>query len=283
MKGSFEQLKLAIKPMGELRYGGPQALKVNCPNCENNGGPADKFNLEVSYSLGIFHCWACNIKGGLSRLIKLYGYKEYATWFEADHIPKEEKESTVFELPQTVPVYLNEKAYTYLKEQRGITLDIIKQKDIRYCYIGSYNDNIIFPSYDEYGQLNYYCAHNYNKGKYTERKGNKFTCFYENQIDKNIPIILTEGVYDALSVPNCIPLLGLKIRKELLDFIADRHIILALDSVVEQKAKDKVAKQLLTTCKTLEILNLGQYKDLNEAFVKDANWLKSKLLPYYEA
>jgi len=61
MKGTELQLIEALQPLKEHKKQAGQ-LKYNCPRCENELNYArDKFNLEVSYSQEIFHCWSCHL------------------------------------------------------------------------------------------------------------------------------------------------------------------------------------------------------------------------------
>ena len=64
--------------LGESKQGGYisgcSQYQWNCPSCaEEKGGVDYKYNLEISFTLGKFHCWACDTKGNISYLIKKYG------------------------------------------------------------------------------------------------------------------------------------------------------------------------------------------------------------------
>lgn len=282
MKGTYQQLQLALTPLGEPKGGGHEQLKYNCPNCENNGFPIDKYNLEVSFPKNTWHCWCCNKSGNLYSIVKQYGYKDYAVWFKQHRDTILEKATTtILELPKTVALHNHKDAYEYVLN-RNIHPSIIKQRNIRYCYDGKYKGNIIFPSYHKDGQLSYFVAHSYIHRKYQEKKTPEHICFYENQIDKNLPIILTEGVYDALSVPNAIPLLGLKLPKKLLDFIANCDIILAVDPEVKHETKRQMIKDIKSVAKSLKEFEIVPYKDLNDCYIKDSSYLKEKLNEFYK-
>ena len=72
---------------------------------------------------------------------------------------------------------------------------------------------IIIPSYDEFGDLNYYIARDYsgknNKRKYNNPEVPKTSyIFDECMINWYEDITLVEGVFDHIVVPNSIPLLG---------------------------------------------------------------------------
>ena len=50
--------------------------QFNCPYCaDEKGGVDNKYNLEVSFALGKFHCWSCGNAGSLSKLIRARGGK----------------------------------------------------------------------------------------------------------------------------------------------------------------------------------------------------------------
>ena len=66
--------------LGESKQGGYDSgvnqYQFNCPHCaDEKGGVDNKFNLEISFTLGKFHCWSCGSAGSISRLIKLRGGK----------------------------------------------------------------------------------------------------------------------------------------------------------------------------------------------------------------
>ena len=51
--------------------------QFNCPNCAEEKGYVDnKYNLEISFSIGKYHCWSCGISGNISSLVKSLGGKE---------------------------------------------------------------------------------------------------------------------------------------------------------------------------------------------------------------
>ena len=66
--------------LGESKQGGYEKTvyqyQFNCPHCaDEKGGIDNKYNLEVSFALGKYHCWSCNSAGSLSKLIKNKGGK----------------------------------------------------------------------------------------------------------------------------------------------------------------------------------------------------------------
>ena len=176
MKGSLEQLKKALEPMGLVKTLGNQ-LKVNCPRCEGElGMEVDKFNLEVNYNKNMFHCWACNTSGNLHTLVKKYGVKEFASLFKTNLVDNfkdenSEVEEKPLELPKHAINVLNiPHAAKYLLNTRKIPKQKIRERNIKYCYDGEFKDCIIFPSYDSNNILNGFVSHNLTTKKYKKKK-----------------------------------------------------------------------------------------------------------------
>jgi DNA primase len=282
MKGTYTQLKLALNPLGDVKEGGGE-LKYNCPRCEKAGAPKDKFNLQVRYSINAFHCWACDYKGPLFKLIKEYGYKEFLDLFqttEKNIVNKTKQKRKQVYIPEyCINALNNDEARNYLFS-RKITKEQIIQRQIKYCYSGEHKGCIIFPSYNEQNKLTCFVSHNFKEGKYKNYKSEEFTVFYETFIDKRSPIILTEGVYDALVLPNAIPLLGLTISEKLLLFLSNTIVYLIVDSVVEKKQVKKMLKELNKVSKASAIFLEG-YKDANEAAQASPTALSCLLKNFY--
>lgn len=285
MKGTKQQFLLAMSPLGDPKVGGQQ-IKYDCPHCmETSGSGEDKHNLECNYGLNKFHCWSCGYSGNLYKLVKERGLKDYAKLFKTERefksLEEENDESVIFELPKhTTPAYniLNAKIYLL---SRGINSTLIRKNNIRYCVEGVYKDCIIFPSY-EGGRLISFVTHNIKSKKYKNHRSDSYRGFYLEKIDKRFPIIITEGVYDALVVPNAIPLLGLAIKDELLDFLANSNVLLCLDNGVEAGLKKGLIKQLKSVCDSIKDVTWEtKYKDINELYCKDKKQLTSLLKQYY--
>jgi len=138
------------------------------------------------------------------------------------------------------PEYKN--AMHYLTE-RGITMKQIVKYNIGYCKEGLYSRRVIIPSYNCDGQLNYFVSRSYypdEKMKYKNPPISKNVICLESQIDWNEPIILCEGVFDAITIRrNAIPLLGkfpskLLIEKIFMSGVSD--IVISLDNDAKTEA-----------------------------------------------
>ena len=80
--------------LGDSKQGqylnGIEQYQFCCPKCaEENGGVADnKFNLEINFKLGKYHCWKCDSKGNIIKLIKKYGGNELAREYKEKEMLK---------------------------------------------------------------------------------------------------------------------------------------------------------------------------------------------------
>lgn len=282
-----EILLKALIPLGNFKICGEQ-IKLNCPRCENElGMAADKYNLEVNTTKLAYKCWACGQHGSVYGLIHKYGYKEFANHFKTkkeDIIDSNISKEEIFELPPHLINAINiEEVVDYLVNERGLTKHQIKQRNIKFCFEGYYKGCIIFPSYDSTGRLNAFVSHDLITKKYRKKKAKHFTCFYESFIDKNSLIIITEGIYDALVVPNAIPLLGTEINESVLDFLAETNNLIIVDNDVNEKVLKQMVKTICSVSnKTYQHSINKKYKDLNLYHTSDKVNLKKEIEKYYE-
>jgi len=283
MKGTYDQLLRALTPLGEVKVCGSQ-LKFNCPRCENElKNPIDKFNLEINFQKNAGKCWACGLSGSLYSFISQYGYKDFAPLFKSENkVNYEETKEKKVSLPLELSNVCNfPEVNTYLKK-RGLTSEFIKEREIKYCFDGYFKNNIVFPSYNTKGELVAIVMQNFYTKQYRKFLSSDFVCFYENFINKNSLIIMTEGVFDGGVIPNSLILLGTEINDKILDFLIDADVLLILDADVNKDLIEKKVNQLKSTCKSVQYLILTpEQDDVNFFFTKNPNLLKSKLLPYY--
>ena len=255
---------------------------------ENNGIPDNKYNLEISFSLGKYHDWSTDNGGNLSRLIKKWGTKELLNQYFT--IINDIKESKYYDLelfkdngedlgyynqlklPLTfrkidLKICKKQKLIEYLKE-RNITQDIIDFYNIGYTTWDEEKwqdrDRIIIPSYDDEGELNYWVGRDFindkqrkSKTKYKNCKADKNKIvFQENKIQWNNDIILVEGGIDAIVYPNIIALLGKVLKKDTQTYKylyekANANIVICLDG--DTKIEE--------TKKIYNLLNVGRLQN----------------------
>lgn len=239
--------------------------EFDCPACaEDKGLPVGKgdgkHKLAVNLKRNKYHCWVCslqnNMQGDIPNLIKRYGNKKILKEYEVirpsiydiDFKPKTITED--LKLPDgfklmsetTNDGYKYFKALNYLNE-RGINKDIIKEYNIGYTTIGKYKNRIIIPSYDDFGDLNFFVSRAWDKWvkpKYLNPDIPKQEfIFNENLINWDATIYLVEGVFDHIVVPNSIPILGKTLYNKLkLTLInkAKSDIVILLDSDAKDNA-----------------------------------------------
>lgn len=150
----------------------------------------------------------------LSRIVKLpKSSQTQETKEEYVSLPYEYKRLT-----ETHTDFSYAKAMKYLKN-RGIESYDIERYDIGYCDKGDYAGRIIVPSYDADNKLNYFLARDFTGNAYLKYKNppvSKDVVVFENQIDFSEPLILCEGVFDAMAIRrNAIALLGKNIPNKL--------------------------------------------------------------------
>ena len=233
----------------------------HCPFCNHH-----KKKLQVNLETQKWHCWVCN-KGGhkigillrklnapkqiISEVLKILG--------DYRGISKEKEEVTEYNvsLPQCYkplwiksedPIYKN--AIHYLNKRNIGPIDILRYS-MGFCSSGGYSNRIIIPSYDRDGRLNYFIARDIfpnSKFKYKNPPMSKDMIGFEMYINWKEPIVLCEGVFDAIAIRNnAIPLLGKFPSKTLLKKLAEeqpKKIYVALDTDAKKDAL-KLVKSLM--------------------------------------
>jgi len=169
------------------------------------------------------------------------------------------------------------KKYLY---ERGITdNDFIKYR-IGYSTSGEYGGRVIIPSYSESGALNYFVARSYdgNYFKYNNPEASKDIIFFENLINWNVPIILCEGVFDAMAIRrNAIPILGKSISNALYKKIITsnvKDIYIALDTDARDRAL-QIAEKFLNQGKRVFLIDLPDKDPSEMGFVTFTKYIQS--------
>lgn len=246
----------------------------NCPYCADMEGIKSdgKYNCCVNYRDGYFHCWKCGSAGKISRLLKDFGGKDIVgeyyneiksirdsqeyQLYQNNALVKSElfEEGQILKLPENYRRISSAdkesyKAYKYLKG-RGLDYDIINEFEIGYVpWSDDYKmrSRIIVPSYDQYGNLNYYVTRDYTgkqKLKYINPNIDKKTViFNEGKVNFGENIILCEGVFDSFCLPNSIPLLGKVLNEDfavyqmLIEKARAKIIVLLDDDAIDDAKK----------------------------------------------
>ena len=268
----------------------------HCPFC-NHAKPKLEVNFtENKKGYNPWHCWVCNKKGTkISSLFKQV--KASADKFkELYKLVAEENEYEIVEkvvdvkLPdEFAPLFPDDKtitwkqAYYYLKS-RGITDNDILKYNIGYCDYGLYENMIIIPTYDKDGRLNYFTARSFDKNsyiKYRNPQASRDIIPNEHFINWRLPIIICEGLFDAISIKrNAIPLLGKNIQSNLMKKIVSsfvQKIYIALDKDAIKQALH-FCEQLMAEGKEVYLVDL-QDKDPSEMGFENFTRLIQKTTP----
>jgi len=201
-----------------------------------------KPKLQVNIQTGKWHCWVSN-QGGhnfyqlfkkvnanqsqFKELTELLGDKPYFESKENDAgkadiiLPKEFKS-----LSEPHNSITKDHALLFLKN-RGIGKEDIIRYNLGYCSEGPYMNRIIIPSYDSAGKLNYFVGRDFYKStlKYKNPPFPKDVIGFDLYVNWSLPIILVEGVFDAISIKNnSIPLFGKTILPELEKKITEKRV-----------------------------------------------------------
>ena len=248
----------------------------HCPICNHK-----KPKLIVNIFTGQYNCWTCHpaTKGKTPvSLFKKLGVEkermvEMKGYFKGDRTKIEDTETTRVFLPKEfISMTENDKSLEYRRatvylKNRGINEFDVRKYNIGYCKEGRYRNRVIVPSYDKNGQVNYFIARSFEKEpyqKYDAPSVNKTEIIgLEYHINWTVPVILCEGVFDAIAIKrNVVPLFGKSITKALMLKLVEsqvKTVYLALD-------KDAL-KEALTYSE--QLINLGKEVYLIELQGKD--------------
>lgn len=252
----------------------------HCPFCNHH-----KPKLEIKMTTNEeghnpWECWVCQTKGRTIRslLKQLKTPRETANEI-LKYVPRGSKieynQLSIIELPKEYqPLYSASstsvvanlvKKYLY---ERGLTDNDFIKYGVGYATTGEYGGRVIVPSYTTSGTLNFFVARSFdgNYFKYKNPEASKDIIFFENLINWNAPIILCEGVFDAIAIRrNAIPILGKSVSKALYKKIITsnvRDIYIALDNDAKDRAL-QIAEQFLNNGKRVFIVEMKD-KDPSE-------------------
>ena len=209
-----------------------------------------KPKLQVNIQTGKWHCWVSNQGGhNLFQLFKKVGASRQdfqslskllgeTTFYNTKNEPgnldiKLPDEFKSLSEPHTS--IIKDHAMLFLRK-RGITEQDIERYNLGYCTEGQYQNRIIIPSYDSNGKLNYFVGRDFYAStlKYKNPPIPKDVIGFDLYVNWSLPIILVEGVFDAMSVKNnSIPLFGKTILPRLYQKIVEKKvkdIFIILDS-----------------------------------------------------
>ena len=269
----------------------------HCPFC-NHHKPKLEVNLtENREGKNPWHCWACDVRGttiySLFKQLKSSADKftELKSLVKTSKSIRDTKVVNTIALPNEF-IRLNNvsssdiiarHALAYLKKRNISKYDILKY-NIGYCKDGLYANMIIIPTYDADGRLNYFTARSFEKEPYVKYRNpsvSRDIISNEHLINWNVPIILCEGLFDAIAIKrNAIPLLGKNIQKSLMKKIVTSlvdKIYIALDKDAIKQAL-RFCENLMAEGKEVYLVDM-QDKDPSEMGFKNFTKLIQKTPP----
>jgi hypothetical protein len=273
----------------------------HCPFC-HHAKPKLEVNLtENREGKNPWHCWACDIRGtsiySLFKQINTPSEKlqELSSLVKTSKSISETKVVSSVVLPSEFIALDNvdssdlmaRHALVYLKNRHVSKYDILKY-NIGYCKEGDYKNMIIIPTYDANGKVNYFTARSFEKNPYIKYKNpsaSRDIIPNEHLVNWNIPIILCEGLFDAMAIKrNVIPLLGKNIQSSLMKKVVTSlvdKIYIALDRDAMKQAL-RFCEMLLAEGKEVYLVDL-QDKDPSEMGFKNFTKLIQNTVPltYY--
>jgi len=284
-------LNLLEKILGKGRYTGKGNYSFKCPN----GCKPNKNKLEINLETEKYQCWICGtsktgIKGNnlTSLLKKLKVHSSLISKFSeilktpiTYHNPDKNK---IIELPSDFINFKDNISNKFQLLQRTHALQFLKQRNINdlliekynigFCCNGDYSGRVIIPSYNEEGILNYFIARSYNNSyeKYKNPPINKNIIGLEYFINWDSPIILVEGIFDALTIQrNVIPLFGKNISEALM-----KKLVLSSTEKIYIALDEDAKKSAIHHCQTL--MEYGKeiyYVDVKEGDISEMGFQNS--------
>lgn len=263
-------------------------LVFYCPFCNHH-----KQKFQVNLDNQHWHCWVCD-KGGRKLGILFYKLNvDKNTIKELNRLLgtikttfTEKNENVTVSLPKEyIPLYVSSNSLTrkhaiaYCRKRNISKIDILRY-NIGYCNDGIYANRLIVPSYDINGILNYFVGRDLfanSKLKYKNPMVSRNICMFETLVSFNNPIVLVEGVMDAIAVRrNAIPMLGKFPSKRLMTKILTNKpkVYVALDSDASNDA-NKLTMLLQNNGIEVTKLNFEEGEDPSSIGYKQF-WKKTK-------
>jgi len=278
----FDKLRILEEILGN-NYRSNDEYLFFCPFCKHH-----KRKMSINISKNTYKCWICDSRGkNIYTLVRKFGnhfqkqkwqsFEENVDILDFDNIFEEKEEETIqrISLPKEFISLANKNLsltantpLNYLRKRGINSADILKWK-IGYCEDGEYRNRIIIPSFNRDGNCNYFVARSWTKDwlKYKNPPASKNVVFNELMINWEEPIILVEGIFDAIIADNSIPLLGstLNAHSSLFEAILthSKRVYVALDQDAEKKALN-IISALISHGIEIHKIDTSGYEDVGE-------------------
>jgi len=278
----FDKLRILEEILGN-NYRSNDEYLFFCPFCKHH-----KRKMSINISKNTYKCWICDSRGkNIYTLVRKFGnhfqkqkwqsFEENVDILDFDNIFEEKEEETIqrISLPKEFISLANKNLsltantpLNYLRKRGINSADILKWK-IGYCEDGEYRNRIIIPSFNRDGNCNYFVARTWTKDwlKYKNPPASKNVVFNELMINWDEPIVLVEGIFDAIVADNSIPLLGSTLNAHSRLFKAilthSKRVYVALDQDAEKKALS-IISALISHGIEIYKIDTSDYEDVGE-------------------
>ena len=254
-----------------------------------------KPKLQINISSQKWHCWVSNSGGhSLYSLFKKVNadsryFSELKDLVFISTKKGEVESKVIVSLPiEYKPLWKSSKSLFYkhalnFLKKRGITKIDLQKHKLGFCDDGIYSNRVIVPSYDDSGILNYFVGRSFmgDNMKYKNPNVSRDIVPFDWFIAWSYPIVLCEGVFDAISIrTNAIPMLSKKPSNSLLRKIFEKQvktIYIALDNDAKKDAYylSEFFKDFGIDSK---VVNLPKNKDPNNLGFENMNELIGKTI-----
>lgn len=281
-----ERRKLLTRAFGRVKRSNDGVnVACYCPRCAERG--KRKLKLAVRLDDGRYHCWTCGVKGrSISTLIedvrpelRVDAHRLFprALSQRPDVVVPERECIRLPEdfllLAPNVTAQLPEvrRAVSYCSS-RGLMIDKMWRFRLGTTTSGKFAGNLIVPSFDALGELNYYVVRSTRPDayiRYMNAPGRKQSIvFNELDVDWNRELVVTEGPFDTFNCDaNVVCALGNNLDEGFLLFhrIVEHGtpVVLAFDKG-ESRSTARVARKLYGYDIDVRVASLGGAKDLGE-------------------
>lgn len=233
--------------------------------------------LQINYEKNIFNCWVCSESGYITKLLNKKATKnqrkKYLATIKDFHHHDDSPKQFSLELPPYHSFLFEAlhdtkamRSLEWLISKCNIDEETIFQQKIGYCHKGDYGGRLIFPSFSDSGNMNFYVSRDIDRSdtyKYLNCSGvsTRDIIFNEILIDWNRPIFLFEGIKAYLkhiSISNVVPMMGSRFNENYAIF---------KKSILEDVPKIYVGLDHEAKEKSYEIMNLYDYYGIETFFL----------------
>ena len=149
------------------------SFAVTCPACCSESSRQHKKKLSIKLADGMHHCWICGLKGKtlqytikkyhpakLSEYLRIFEEEDYNSKLVEEIVEEEKAELPVGFVPLATKIPDDPDHIAVLKYlfSRGLSRPDFYKWRLGTCMTGKFSRRVIMPSFDAFGDLNYFTA-----------------------------------------------------------------------------------------------------------------------------